>query len=49
MNDSADEGLYVIELRSYASEGEQRTDKVTVRLWDAANDTDTPPNDDTGG
>lgn len=45
--DSADEGLYVLELQSYAGEGEQRTDTVTVRLWDLSDDTDTPPVDDT--
>ncbi len=38
--DSADEGLYVLELTSVASDGESRTDKLTIRLWDVDGDDD---------
>ena len=38
--DSADEGLYKLTILSVGEEGEQRTDTLTVRVWDEDGDSD---------
>ncbi|MCB9759153.1 MAG: hypothetical protein H6739_04890 [Alphaproteobacteria bacterium] len=44
--DSADEGIYKIQLEAIAEDGEQRTDVFVIRLWDTVGDNDAV---DTGG
>lgn len=54
ISDSADEGLYKRILVSVGAEGEQRTDTLTIRVWDVEDDddgdagTDTADTGDTG-
>ncbi len=53
VRDSADEGIYKIELISQGEPGEERTDRFTIQLWDIVGDDDatatTTGTTDTGG
>lgn len=46
--DFADEGLYVLELKSVGAVGEEREDVLTLRLWDLTTDPEDTAASDSG-
>jgi hypothetical protein len=45
VQDSADEGLYLLEIQSVGDDGESRTDTLNVQLWDQVGLADEPTDD----